>query len=290
MTRGKPPLAPAAALVAPPAVVALAVGGAVLACGAAPDAAAREVRVAVAANFADVHAELAERFSDRTGIAVRTSVGSTGQLYAQIVNGAPFDLFLAADAARPARLEAEGLAIPGSRFTYAEGRLALYAPVRGSTARTETMRDGRGALAGLETLRAAADSTAGRGVRLAIANPRLAPYGEAARQTLAALGLWDVLEGRIVVAENVGQAFQFVESGAAELGLVAGSYVVDRPAAVVWPVPEYLYDPIRQDAVRLRIAGDTAAARAYTEYLRGEVARGLIAARGYALSPLQASP
>jgi len=245
-----------------------------LACGGGSDAAGgAEVRVAVAANFAGVHADLAERFTERTGIAVRASTGSTGRLYAQIVNGAPFDVFLAADGARPARLEAEGLAVPGSRFTYAEGRLALYAPAIGAGA------------VGVETLRAAGDPETAAGTRLAIANPRLAPYGEAARQALAALGLWEAFEDRIVMAENIGQAFQFVESGAAELGLVAGSDVADRPAAGVWLVPADLYDPIRQDAVRIVAGGDTAAVRAYVEYLRGDEARGLIETLAYDLPP-----
>lgn len=253
-----------------------------LGCGGGSDATSGQVRVAVAANFADVHAELAERFTARTGIAVRTSVGSTGQLYAQIVNGAPFDVFLAADTARPARLEAEGLALPGSRFTYAEGRLVLYAPGFGAGPQNEGQASAAAdPLAGPDVLRATADPGRGEGRRLAVANPRLAPYGEAARQTLAALGLGDGLESRIVTAENIAQAFQFVESGAAELGLVAGSYVLDAPATAVWDVPSELYDPIRQDAVRLDTDGDSASARAYVEYLRSGEARALIESRGY---------
>ena len=263
-----------------------------LACGGGSGAiAGGVVRVAVAANFADAHAELAERFAEQTGIAVRTSVGSTGHLYAQIVNGAPFDVFLAADTASASRLEAEGLAVPGSRFTYAEGRLALYAPAIGTWRTAAEGTAGRdtpdpsppgAALHGLEVLRATADPVTGEG-RLALANPRLAPYGMAARQALVALGLWDALGERIVMAENIGQAFQFVESGAAELGLVAGSYVIDRPASAVWPVPADLYAPIRQDAVRLDAAGDSAAARAFLEYLGSDEARGVIEARGYGL-------
>lgn len=268
-------------------VAPLLVYGASLACGGGSEAAAvGEVRVAVAANFAEAHAELAGRFAERTGIAVRTSVGSTGQLYAQIVNGAPFDVFLAADTVRPARLEAEGLAVPGSRFTYAEGRLVLYAPGLGPGPRNgDRASAADDPPAGLELLRATADPARGEGRHLAVPNPRLAPYGEAARQTLVALGLWDALEPRIVTAENIAQAFQFVESGAAELGLVAGSYVLDAPAAAVWAVPAELYDPIRQDAVRVEAGGDTAAAGAYIEYLRGDDARALIERRGYGLSP-----
>lgn len=270
-----------------------------LACGSPGTTGDPEVRVAVAANFAATHEALAERFTERTEIAVRTSTGSTGQLYAQIVNGAPFDVLLAADTVRPARLEADGLAVPGSRFTYAEGRLALYAPAIGP-ARTAAAGPAGGdageappagaALAGLDVLRATADPAAGAGRRLALANPRLAPYGEAARQALVALGLWDALEDRVVMAENVGQAFQFVESGAAELGLVAGSYVRDAPAAAVWTVPGELHDPIRQDAVRLESVADTAAARLYVEFLRGREARRIIEAGGYGLPVSSASP
>ncbi len=268
-------------------------------CGGHADAAGSGlVRVAVAANFADTHARLAGRFTERTGIAVRTSPGSSGQLYAQIVNGAPFDVFLSADTLRPARLEREGHAVPGSRFTYAEGRLVLYGPgldlgpasagagagVGEPGGGATGSRQGAGSLAPAALL-ALADPTAGGSGRLAIANPRLAPYGEAARQTLDALGLRDALASRMLLADNVGQAFQFVGSGAAELGFVAGSYVVERPAGDVWGVPSDLYDPIRQDAVRLETgsdaAADTAAVRTYLEYLRSAEAMQMIAARGY---------
>lgn len=244
-----------------------------VACGGKPeDPGARgssEVRVAVAANFAEAHERLAGRLSAESGLAVRTSSGSSGQLFAQIVNGAPFDVFLSADTTRPARLEREGYAVPGSRFTYASGRLVLYgAGVGGRRPDAALLREAAGRPGGIVR-------------RMAIANPHLAPYGEAARQALGALGVWRALEDRIVLAENVGQAFQFVESGAAELGWVAGSYVAARPPETFWVVPAGLHDPIRQDAVLLAGARDPEAGRAYLDFLRGDEARRLIEEMGY---------
>jgi len=225
--------------------------------------AADEVRVAVAANFADTLKALAAAYEAETSHTVVAILGSTGKHYAQIRNGAPFDVFLAADAERPKRLEEERLAVPGSRFTYALGRLVLWSPRKGFV-------DSKG-----DVLRT------GRFRRLAIANPKLAPYGVAARQTLEALGLWTTLEARLVRGEDIGQAFQFVASGNAELGFVARSQIQNaqgRIAGSCWDVPPALHKPIEQQAVLLK---NTPAARAFLAFLRGPRARAIIERRGY---------
>ncbi len=179
--------------------VVLVIGGAGLSCnrGESTEGMRSLVRAAVAANFATTHEKLVRMFEAETGITVETSLGATGYLYAQIVNGAPYDVFLAADVERPRRLEAEGYAVHGTRFPYALGRLALHAP------QWDSLRSGDGELRARQYR------------HLAIANPRTAPYGSAAREVIERWGLWDSLEPLIVRGENVGQAFQFVESGAA---------------------------------------------------------------------------
>ena len=233
---------------------------------AAPTA-GEEAVVAVAANFAEVVERLEADF-ERDGRHTLTFVaGSTGKLYAQIVHGAPFDAFLAADQERPELLEREGLAVAGSRFTYATGRLTLW-----------SREPGRVGSDGAATLRRG-------GFRLlAIANPELAPYGAAARQTLEKLGLWSSLGGKIVMGETIGQAHAMVASGNAELGFVALSSVIsprNQLPGSRWDVPAELYEPIRQDAVLLKRAAGNAAARGFLEYLRGAEARALIESYGY---------
>jgi len=223
--------------------------------------------VAVAANFAKPVETLSERFEAATGHRLTVAQGSTGKLYAQIVRGAPYDILLAADSARPARLEAEGLAVRGSRFTYAVGRLVLWSP---DPARIGP--DGPAVLA------------AGDFAHLAIANPDLAPYGAAARQVLRRLGLADRLAGRIVMGQNIGQTFAMVATRNAELGLVAKSQIMQRretDRGSVWEVPETLHDPIRQDGVLLRHGADNPAAAAFLAYLRSDGARAAIARLGY---------
>jgi molybdate transport system substrate-binding protein len=224
---------------------------------------AAEIRVAVASNFADAVEAISARFEARGGDKVTLIVGSTGKLYAQIRHGAPFDAFFAADADRPRLLEDEGAAVPGSRFTYAVGRLVLWSPSPGYVDPAgEVLREGDFRY-------------------LAIANPKLAPYGRAAQEVLERRGLWQALQGRTVRGENVGQAFQFVRSGNAELGLVAWSQV-SRPgeptAGSWWEVPQALYAPIEQQAVLLR---DDAAARAFLAFVRGEEGRAIIRTYGY---------
>lgn len=230
-------------------------------------AAAGETLVAVATNFSEVMSALAPRFETATGQTVRVSAGSTGKLYAQIRNGAPFDVLLAADQHRPALLAASRFGVDGSVFTYAVGRLTLWSADAGRVG-----PDGEQTLA------------AGNYRHLAIANPKLAPYGLAAEQTLRALGLWQSLQDRIVQGENIGQTFSLVATGNAALGLVALSYVVSprntRPGSR-WDVPSHLHAPIRQDAVLLARGADNPATLAFVEFLRGPEARQVIARFGY---------
>lgn len=226
-----------------------------------------EVLVAVAANFKDVQDEFAKRFQAATGHTVESSPGSTGKLYSQIKNGAPFHIFLSADTERPESLEKEGLAVQGSRFTYAVGRLALY-----STS-LKDVSDGKSAL------------KADNFTHIAIANPDLAPYGTAAVQVLNKLGLWDRVKDRAVYGENIAQTFQFVESGSAELGFVAYSQVNKKGPNAFWLVPKNLHEPIRQDAVLLSNAKDNQAAKDYLEYLRSKEAKIIIKSYGYGLRP-----
>lgn len=228
---------------------------------------ADDVLVAVAANFAEALEELKPAFERESGHLLRATTGSTGKLYAQITAGAPFQVLLSADAATPERLEAEGAGLAGTRFTYAIGRLALWSS---DPARIEG--DGRSALT-------AADLR-----HLAIANPDLAPYGVAARETLQALGLWEALQGRIVMGQNVGQAHSMVATGNAQLGLVALSAVLSPRARIqgsLWEVPQALFTPIRQDAILLKAGQDNAAARAFLDFLKTEQAREIIARHGY---------
>ena len=227
---------------------------------------AAEVRVAVAANFARPMERIAERFTAASGHMVSVSVGSTGRLYSQIVAGAPFDLLLAADAKTPARLVDEGLATAPNRFTYAIGQLVLWSAQPGRV-------DAEGAVL-------AADGWQ----RLAIANPQLAPYGEAAMAVLRARGLAERLAPRLVTGDSIAQAYQFVFTGNAELGFVALSQVLvpgQAGSGSVWRVPQALYPEIRQDVVLLRRAETNPAAVALLAFLREPAARAVIADFGY---------
>lgn len=229
-------------------------------------AAAGEVRVAVAANFVTTLRDIASEFTAATGHKVVIASASTGKHYAQIRNGAAFDVFLAADVERPRRLESEGHGVAGGRFDYAIGRLVLWVPDTGH-------------IADPRVLLAAADMK-----RLAIANPRLAPYGVAAREVLEAWGLWERLQSRLVRGENIAQAFQFVATGNAPAGLVALSQVVvfkGVSADSYRLIDSELHAPIRQQGLLLR---RTPAAEAFVDYLRGEAAGARIEAAGYELS------
>ncbi len=246
------------------AVVAVALF-ALFGCGSEGEPEGGRVIVAVAANFSRTHEVLARRFEARSGAEVAASVGSTGQLYAQIRNGAPFDIFLAADDLRPRLLEEEGLVLPETRFTYATGSLALFGP-------------------GLDSVRSGGfDLTDPRVVNVALANPRTAPYGAAAASVLGRLGLEGALSRRLVQGENVSQVLQFVRSGAAELGFVALSQVVDEPRKSYWSVPVEYHPSLDQDGVLLRTAEGNRAALEYFEFLRSEAAREVIRSFGYAV-------
>jgi molybdate transport system substrate-binding protein len=229
---------------------------------------AAEVNVAVAANFSAPMRKLAAAFEQASGHKATLAFGSTGRFYAQVKNGAPFQVLLAADDETPARLEKEGLAVPGSRFTYATGRLLLWSASPGVV-------DARG-----EVLR-----KPGAG-KVAIADPRLAPYGAAAMEVLSRLGLDQALQPRLVQGENISQAHQFVATGNAQMGFVALSQVVvdDRiEKGSAWLVPADLHSPIRQDAAVLAAGKDNPAAAALMAFLRSDAARAIIRAHGYEL-------
>lgn len=227
---------------------------------------AGEVSVAVAANFAAPMQKIAARFAQDTGHQAVLAIGSTGRFHAQIRHGAPFEVLLSADATTPARLEAEGLAVPGSRFTYAVGRLVLWSARPGVV-------DAQGTVLRQPGI-----------TRLALADPRLAPYGAAAVETLTRLGLIDRLRPHLVQGESIGQAHQFVASGNAPMGFVALSQVqADGRLAggSVWVVPADLHSPLRQEAVLLQRGRHNPAAQALLSYLRSPAAREIIRAHGY---------
>lgn len=232
----------------------------------ATGARAEQALVAVASNFAPVAEDLAARFASSTGHGITLVAGSTGKLYAQIARGAPFDVFLAADSARPGRLVEEGRAVAGSRRVYALGRLVLWSasPDRRSAAGPDLLARG--------------DFR-----HLAIANPDLAPYGVAAREVLRSLGLLAKLEERLVHGENIGQTYALVASGNAELGFVADAQArgVQEKEAGGWRVPTNHHAPIRQEAVLLARAADNGAARAFLAYLSDDEAEQAIEAAGY---------
>lgn len=229
---------------------------------------AAEVSVAVAANFTAPMQKIAAAFEQDSGHQARLAFGSTGRFYAQIRHGAPFQLLLAADDETPARLEREGLGLAGSRFTYAIGRLVLWSPQPG-------LVDDQGLVL-----------SQGRFDKLALADPKLAPYGAAAIESLTRLGLLQRLQARLVQGENIAQAYQFVASGNAELGLLAWSQLhVDGRllAGSAWILPARLHRPIRQDAVLLTPGKDNPAALALLRYLQGDKARAIVRAYGYEL-------
>ena len=227
---------------------------------------AEALTVAVASNFTAPMKDIAAAFEQKTGHTLRLAFGSSGKFYAQIRHGAPFQVFFSADSGKPEALEEAGLAVAGSRFTYAFGRLALWSAdknlVNGSSAVLER----------------------GDYRKLALANPRLAPYGAAAVEVLRNLGLEQATKSRWVQGENIAQTYQYVASGNAELGFVALSQIqhqgrVERGSA--WIVPAALYQPIRQDAVLLAGGESSPAARALLDFVRGEQGRAIIESYGY---------
>ncbi|WP_027592678.1 molybdate ABC transporter substrate-binding protein [Pseudomonas sp. LAIL14HWK12:I7] len=229
---------------------------------------ADEVQVAVAANFTAPIQAIAKDFEKDTGHTLVAAYGATGQFYAQIKNGAPFEVFLAADDSTPAKLEQEKEIVPGSRFTYAIGTLALWSAKEGYV-------DAKGDVLKQNTYK-----------HLSIANPKAAPYGLAATQVLDKLKLTEATKGKIVEGQNITQAFQFVSTGNAELGFVALSQIYKDgkvTSGSAWIVPSNLHDPIRQDAVILNKGKDSAAAKALVEYLKGPKAAEVIKSYGYEL-------
>lgn len=227
---------------------------------------ADETQVAVAANFAAPMQQIAAAFERDTGHKASLAFGATGKFYAQIRNGAPFDVLLAADDETPARLEQEGAAVAGSRFTYAVGRLALWSAKAGFV-------DPDGEILKRGDFR-----------HLAIANPKLAPYGAAAVETLTALGRLEAVQPKFVQAENIAQAYQFAATGNAELGFVAVSQIFKDgriAAGSAWLVPARMHTPIRQDAVLLARGRGKPAAVSLLDYLKSDKARAIVRSYGY---------
>lgn len=223
---------------------------------------AADVSAAVAANFTKPAEELGAAFTAKTGDTVTFSFGATGALYTQISQGAPFQVFFSADNKRPTQAVTEGFAVDGTVFTYAVGKVVLYSP-------------------SLDLTDGAAVLQANAFQHLSVADPKTAPYGAAAMQTLDKLGLTEALTPKIVTGENISQALQFVDSANAELGFVALSQVIDKPAPQVWRVPAEDYAPILQDAVLLKAGEADPAAAAFLEFLKGDEARAIIEKYGY---------
>jgi len=241
------------------------IAGALLALGVST-AQAEQVTVAVAANFTDTTKAIVPKFEQATGHTARVSYGSTGKLYAQIENGAPFDVFLAADVRRPNLLEKKGTAVEGTRFTYARGRLVLWTPG--------------------DKLNGEGDAVLENGDfgKLAMANPKTAPYGLAAKQVMERLGLFGTLGSKLVRGDSIAQAFQFVATENADLGFVALSQVRALPPAQrgsSWTIPAKLYAPIEQQAVLLEHGADNPAAAAWLDFLQSDSAREIIEGFGY---------
>ncbi len=230
---------------------------------AAPVAAA-EVPVAVAANFTEPAKEIAAAFKAATGEDVTLSFGSSGQFYAQITRGAPFQVFLSADTDRPLAAERDGVGVPGTRFVYAVGKLVLYS-------RTQGLVDDQGAILKAKD----------RFQKIAIADPAAAPYGSAAIQTMGRLGVLPALKPKIVQGSSITQAYQFAQTGAAELGFVALSQVIGVTGGSRWVVPESLHKPIEQGAILLFTGDKNPAARQFLAFLKGPQARAIILKYGY---------
>jgi len=243
--------------------VILAVAGAFV-LSAAPSALAGQTQVAVAANFTAPAKDIAAAFKDKTGNEAVLSFGASGQFYAQIQQGAPFQVFLSADADRPKAAVDAGLAIADSRFTYAIGKLVLWSKSLDVTKGDEALK-------------------ANAFARLSIANPKSAPYGAAAVEAMTRLGVYDAIQPKIVQGASIAQAFEFVDTGNAELGFVALSQLASVTAGSRWVVPQDLYAPIRQDAVLLKTGADDEASKAFLAFLKGPEARAIIEKYGYSL-------
>lgn len=228
----------------------------------AASALAADTQVAVAANFTEPAKEIAAAFTAATGHKALLSFGSSGQFYAQLAHGAPYEVFLSADAERPQKAEQEGLGVPGTRFTYAVGKLVLYS-------KTPGLADGGKAL-----------KSSGF-TKLAVADPVAAPYGAAAVQTLQKLGIYDAVKPKVVTGSSITQTYQFVATGAADLGFVALSQVIGEPGGSRWLVPQADYAPIEQQAILLVTGQKNPAATAFVAFLKGPKARAIIKRYGY---------
>ncbi len=240
----------------------------VLLCATLAHAAAHaaEAQVAVAANFAEPIKAIAAVLEKTTGHTLKISTGASGAFYTQIKNGAPFDVFLSADDERPAMLEKDGLSQPGTRLTYATGKLVLWSAKAGRV-------DGQGKVLQAPNLG-----------KVAFANPKTAPYGTAAMQVVERLGVKDTVTPRLVQGESIGQTFNFVKTGNADVGFVALSQVLvagKLKEGSMWVIPQTLYDPIRQDAVLLKRGADNAAAKALMQLLQSPDIQDLIRSYGY---------
>jgi len=227
-----------------------------------------ELKLAVASNFVQPAKDIAAEFEKVSGHTVSITPGATGKFYAQIVNGAPFDILLAADDEIPAKLEKEARAVTGTRFTYATGRLVLWSP------KADFVDDGGQVL------------KSGKFAYLAMANPKVAPYGLAAVQAMQKMGVLSALEPKVVQGENIAQTYQFVVTGNAQLGFVALSQVFQNgklKSGSGWIVPENLHDKLRQDAIVLNAGKGSAAATAFMDYLKSEKVKKIISSYGYQL-------
>jgi len=231
----------------------------------AGSASASPLKVAVAANFTDPAKEIASLFEKASGHKLVLSFGSTGQFYAQISQGAPFEVFLSADKATPAKAISEGHAIKGTEFTYAVGRLVLFSKTPGLVENEQSLKQAKFS-------------------KLAIANPSAAPYGAAAVETMKALGVWDALQPRIVQGQNIAQTFKFTETANADAGFVALSQVVFLTGGSRWVVPGRYHAPIAQDAVLLKAGSANKAAREFLAFMRSDQARLVIEKFGYGVS------
>jgi molybdate transport system substrate-binding protein len=223
---------------------------------------AANVNVAVAANFTEPAKEIAQLFQSKTKNRAILSFGATGQFYTQISQGAPFQVFLSADEKTPKKLADGGLASAGNVFTYAIGKIVLFSANKTLVTGEQTLRDAKFN-------------------KIAIADPTTAPYGAAAVETMKALGIYDALSRKIVQGANITQAFQFVQTGNAELGFVALSQVIARQGGSRWMVPTNLYSAIRQDAVLLRSGEGSEAAKAFLAFLKGPEAAKVMEKFGY---------
>lgn len=229
---------------------------------------AGEVNAAVAANFTAPVQQIAEQFQKETGHTVKLSFGSSGKFYSQIKEGAPFDVFLAADEKNPKLLEQDGLTVKDSRFVYALGKLVLWSAQPGFV-------DGKGAVLSKDSYN-----------KIAYADPKLAPYGLAAQETMQKMKLWDKVQGKLVTGESITQTYQFAATGNAELAFIALSQITKDGKVTEgswWMVPAEMYTPIKQSAVQLSGAKDPAAAKAFMTFLKSEKAQAIIRGFGYGL-------